>query len=219
MTDPKNLTAPTVSLEEVIKAMVSAGIARVHTSLPASVVSYNPALQTISAQISVMGTYTDDSGITIPYAFPVLSNVPVVWPQATGFSLTFPLTAGDPVELVFNERSTDEWRSTGAAINQAQDVRRFDLSDAYAIPGGRGFVPAAGVGLGAVLQGNPVQLGSSAAVDFVALSSLVATELQRLWTAIQTHTHTGVTIGAGATGTTVYPGVPASVACTTTKAL
>jgi hypothetical protein len=45
-----------------------------------------------------------------------------------------PLTRGDYVLLVFCERSIDAWLSIGGIVDP-DDYRKFDLSDAVAIPG------------------------------------------------------------------------------------
>jgi hypothetical protein len=65
---------------------------------------------------------------------PVINNVPVIWPRTSLGSISFPLTHGDGVLLIFSERSLDEWLSNGGAL-APNDPRQFDLSDAIAIPG------------------------------------------------------------------------------------
>ena len=165
--------AISTSLTGVIADAVRCGIARIHTSMPAKVVAYNAALQTVSVQPSVQFRYLDEDEVEHFEDYPVLSNVPVLFWQATGYALTFPLSPGDPVTLFFSERSTDEWRALGAASCTPRDARRFDLSDAVAVPGGiPGRIPATGYGAGMVLEGS-MQLGSSAAVLAPVLESFL----------------------------------------------
>lgn len=128
------------SWSDVFKEYVKAGTAAMHTSMPAVVVTYNQVLQTATVQ-PVIRQRVDDVALDIERPditpIPPLSNVPVVWPSGLTWAITGPLVPGDPVTLVFSERSTDEWRAGGITDNIAQDARRFDLADAVAIPGGR----------------------------------------------------------------------------------
>jgi len=165
------------TLEDVIREFVRVGLAKVHTSFPATIVTYNPALQTATIQPALHARIDDvlldmERPDVVPP--PVLSNVPVVWPSGGGagpaWSLHGPLTPGDPVTVVVAERSTDEWRTIGAPTNIPLDARRFDLSDAVCYPGGRSASPAnpltAPLGVGAVdaaavvLAGLFVKLGA-----------------------------------------------------------
>jgi hypothetical protein len=198
-----------------------AAVARVHTCLPGVVVSYDRTKQSATVQPAVRGRYKDPStGELVTYQMPVIANVPVAFPSGAGLSITWDLESGDPVTLVFAERSIDEWKTVGGSDATPRDVRRHDLSDAIAIPGGRPFsdpVPAAGYAENAgVLRCDDLRLGSAAASDFVALASLVLARLNAIVTAFNTHTHP---TGVGPTGTPVTPmGVPASVAATKVKA-
>ena len=168
--------APSIDLSSVIRDAVRQGLARVHTGLPAVVVSYDRVTQRAHVQPVIRGRYTDGEGGSGTYRPPVLPNVPVIFPSATGVSLTWDLSPGDPVWLMCAERSTDEWRATGEADITPADFRRFSLSDAVAIPGGLpSAIPATGYAAGAVvLQGTDVRLGSSAAVLAVVLESFLS---------------------------------------------
>lgn len=57
--------------------------------------------------------------------FPTISDVPVFWPVFAGGKAGFkaPVIAGDPCLLVFSQQPFDG----------TDDLRRFDLSDAYAV--------------------------------------------------------------------------------------
>jgi len=159
--------------EEIIAEAVRAGVAKVHTSMPAVVVAYDPTTQSASVQPVLVGRVADTlldrerPDVAPP---PPLHNVPIVWPSGATWSLHGPLVPGDPVTLVIAERSTDEWRTLGSTAGVVPlDARRFDLSDAVAIPGGRTFAAAGTAApLGAtavdpaavVLAGALVKLGS-----------------------------------------------------------
>jgi hypothetical protein len=134
-------------LPDVLAEWMRAGLAKVHTAIPATVVVYNPALQSASVQPVLRARIDDvllDAERPDIAPIPPIPNVPIVWPSGFGgaWSITGPLLPGDPVVVVVAERSLDEWKTTGAPDIAAQDARRFDLSDAFAIPGGRHFNPA-----------------------------------------------------------------------------
>lgn len=164
------------------------------TAIPATVLAYDHVLQRCTAKPTVSGRYQDpDTGILIPFPLPTVANVPVAFPSATGFAITWPLAPGDTVFLVLSDRSMDEWKAGGASENVPLDIRRFDLTDSVAIPGLRPFsrpIPPTGVSpVAMVLEGVDIRLGSSAAAMKVALAPLLAAFLGDLKGWLDTHTH------------------------------
>lgn len=195
------------SLGHVIRDYVRTGTAAMHTVLPARVLAYDHTMQKATVQPVVRWAHADaETGDLVRYVPPPIANVPVQFP-----GVAWPLLAGDFVTVLIAERSIDEWKTTGAGDTTPQDPRRFDPSDAIALPGLHSFaspLPAAAVDPAAVVlwhRGLDVKLGSSAAVDFVALASLVQAELQEIRTMLALHTHpvTGATAGAP-----LYVGLP-----------
>lgn len=204
----------TPSDADLLKAAVAEGTAAMHTVLPAIVVSYAQATQTISAQVVVQSRYRQVDGVLVAYTPPVISNIPVAFPSGDSWSITWPLAAGDPVLLVFAERSIDEWKATANAENTPRHLRRFNLTDAIAIPGARAPadpIPAAGVDASAlVVRGSLIKLGSASASDWIALSSLVDARLAAIVAAYNLHTHA---TGIGPTAPPTTPlGAQATVA-------
>ena len=130
----------TPTLEEVIKMVVERRLADVHTTLPARVVTYDPATQKATVQIQLQRKYvTDGALVTVP----PLSAVPVIWPRggAGKIFLHWKLLPGDDVTLHFAERSLDNWKTQGGITNP-DDTRKFSYSDAFATPGGSAFPDA-----------------------------------------------------------------------------
>jgi hypothetical protein len=119
-----------VTLNDAVIAAVDYRLNNVHTAMPASIVSYEFQTQKASVQPLLNKVWTD--GTTTP--FPVLENVPVIFPRSGGAGLTFPVNSGDTCLLLFIERSTDLWLTQGGQVNP-DDPRKFDLSDAVAIMG------------------------------------------------------------------------------------
>lgn len=218
------LSAETPDLGGLIAGAMAAVKGSLNVAIPATVVAYNPATQTITAKPTITARYQDDAlGILVPAPLPPIANVPVAFPSSAGFSITWPLFPGDSVLLVFADASIDEWKSTGAPECLPLDIRRLDLTDAIAIPGLNAPVlpiPATGWSPAAmVLAGADIRLGSSAAVQPVALAPLVDAVVAALQVWLDTHTHTGVTTGPGASGPPAVPSPPpATVAALKVKA-
>lgn len=110
---------------DIFRESVNAMLCNVHTSLPGIVKSYDPNTNKATIQPALNKAFT--SG-TMP--MPILENVPIIFPK----NITFPIENGDYVLLIFAERSLDLWLSVGGQVTPT-DPRKFDLSDAIAIPG------------------------------------------------------------------------------------
>ncbi len=154
---------------------------------PGTVLAYDHATQRATVALAVRQKIRAARGGAISNEdIPPIANVPVIFPRATGYADTFPLTVGDSVLVFFAERSIDEWKSTGNASNDAQDIRRFDLSDAVAIPGESSFarpIPAAGIDVAArVIQASMIKLGSSLATEAAMKGTTFETQF-RVWLA------------------------------------
>lgn len=204
------MPSETPDLGEIIAELMAATLGRIETTIPARVVSYDSATQTVTAKPSVSGRYQDsETGELVPYALPTVANVPVWFPAGAGGSLTFPLAPDDDVLLICASRSLDEWKSSGAAECVPQDTRRHDLTDAIALPGLRPFarvLNAAAVSPTAlVLAGADIRLGSSAASSAVVLETLLSAFLAQLKTWLDSHVHTGVVTGPGSSGPPAAP--------------
>lgn len=105
-------------------------ISSLHTCLPGRIEKYSREEQKANVKPLIKKQYLDGSAAELP----VISNVPVVFPRTQRAGITFPLEQGDGVLLVFAERALDRWLSSGVDSGPG-DSRKFDLSDAIAIPG------------------------------------------------------------------------------------
>jgi hypothetical protein len=99
------------------------------TMLPGRVKSFDPASQTITAEVMYKPRHNGE-----PVAMPDLLEVPVVLQRGGGFTLTHPIKPGDGVQLMFQARNMDNWHGNGEAA-EAATGRMHDLSDAVAIVG------------------------------------------------------------------------------------
>lgn len=123
------MTSP-VSLADAVRQAILYQLGTIHTALPAAIISYDYTVQKASVQPLLNKVWASGP----PQPMPILENVPVIFPRSGGASLTFPVNAGDTVLLVFVERSIDLWLTVGGQVDP-DDPRKFDLSDAVAIPG------------------------------------------------------------------------------------
>ncbi|MCC8067326.1 MAG: hypothetical protein LIO94_09535 [Clostridiales bacterium] len=110
------------SMKKAMQAMID----EIHTAVPATISSYDAA--TNMATVQPEAKYKKPNAETIDY--PVVSGVPVVFPQSETVAIAFPVKAGDKCLLVFSETALDYWQ-----YGQETDTDlKFDLSNAIAIP-------------------------------------------------------------------------------------
>lgn len=205
---------------DLLTAATASATAKMRTAEPGIITAYDAATQRATVSLGISVRVKRPGGVVVHEAPVVVPNVPIAWPRAGGYSLTFPLAVGDEVLLVFSSRSLDEWK-LGAARSgvEASDPRRFAVQDAVAIPMVAASAPLPSTNYDAaalVLAGALLKLGDSSASDFVALASLVLTELNALRAEIILHTHA---TGVGPTGPAIGVGVTSNpVAATKVKA-
>lgn len=124
-----------------LKVALSGWQRSIETASPGIIVSYDAADNTATVQPAVRAVvlaHDKATGKPSPQhtQLPLLVKVPIVWPAGGGFTLTFPLKAGDEVLVVFGSRCIDAWWQSGGVQNQIE-FRAHDLSDGFAIPGPR----------------------------------------------------------------------------------
>lgn len=187
-----------------ILSLIRNEIARVRTACPGVVLSYDRTRQTAVVQMVVRERWRDpDTDAIVTEALPPLPDVPVLYPGGGGASIVWDLVPGDAVWVVVADRSIAEWKATGRDDVEPQSPRRWDLSDAVAIPAGRPpAAPLAGGALPAVpgtvvVRGTIVQLGSSAATSPVALAPVVDANLAALEVALDGAIAAGIAASGG----------------------
>lgn len=210
-------TLPVTS--DVLRQLVRSETARLHTAMPGYIESYDAETQTATVRLNIRFKRIEDGSI-VHYDAPLLPNVPVAWPTAAAFSITFPLDVGDPGLVIFAERSLDEWKISGPndAPEPAQ-ARRHDLSDGIFIPQLRPTASAldsTAYASGAmVIRGAEIRLGDSTAAQFAAMANLVDAAFSTLRTELLAHTHP---TGIGPSGPPIGIGpTSAPTACTKVK--
>ncbi len=217
---------------ETLRAAVDNRLLDVHTSMPGRVERFDPDTQTVDVQPLIQRLTALRDGSEAAEVITVIPRVPYQFPRAGKFRITWPVQKGDLVELIFTEVSRDNYQAGDGSIVSPDDFRRFNLSDAYAVPGAYPESKALnnfdtndmvlGFEDGCEIHINPdeINLGSKAAADFVALATKVQTELTNLKTAITGTTVVAQDGGASfkATLLTALSSFPGSVAASKVKA-
>lgn len=193
-----------VSLAEVIRRAIEARLAEVRVSMPGTIESFDTATQLASVRpdLKELRFGEDDSEIVEPLG--VISDVPVQFPRAGGFSLTVPVQKGDPCLLVFSDRSLDKWLDSGGQVDPV-DERRHHLSDAVAILG----VSSKATAIPSFDNAHATLGKDGESADFAALAQKVVDAIQGLTDAFLGHGH-NVTTAGSATAQTGVTGKPQS---------
>ncbi len=107
---------------------------QIRVALPGIIQSFDPDAVTAVVQPAIRSVEKDNDGNRITKNYPLLVDVPVVFPRGGGCTLTFPIKAGDECLVVFADRCIDFWWQSGG-IQEPVDDRMHDLSDAFCIVG------------------------------------------------------------------------------------
>lgn len=126
------------TLQELLGKFRESIAAEIHTAIPGKIVKYDETTQKADVQVLVKERYSDEAGATQVRDLPVIPSVPVQFPGAGGYRITFPIAVGDTGLVVFAEASIDKWLVSGGSVDP-EDERRHDLTDAVFLPGLRDF--------------------------------------------------------------------------------
>lgn len=124
------LTVPEPKLEDLFnvfgrKLKIDMNCVKIGTIQSINYATMTATIQILFQQQMRNGTYQ---------ALPLLSDVPVFTLQGGGFSLEFPIAAGDTCLVLFADRNIDNWFTSGGLMPPA-DGRLHALSDAIALVG------------------------------------------------------------------------------------
>lgn len=219
----------TPSLAEILRIAMDQRQAEIHVALPGRIESYDVNTQRADIKPLVQRPVVARDGTELETeSLPVIMDVPINFPRGGGslgqFFITWPLKKGDLVQLVFNEKSIDQFMASRGEEVDPKDFRMHNLSDAVAYPG---FYPeklalpdadpsnlAMGRSKGMQLHITPddvAQFKINGVVDAsVAVAEALKTYLDTsLKTWVLGHAHSGVTTGPGISGpptnTPTYP--------------
>ncbi|HBV8115715.1 Gp138 family membrane-puncturing spike protein [Klebsiella oxytoca] len=107
---------------------------QLRVALPGIIQSFDPESITAVVQPAIRYIERDNDGNKSTKDYPLLVDVPVVFPHGGGCTLTFPVKEGDECLVIFADRCIDFWWQSGG-VQEPVDGRMHDLSDAFAIVG------------------------------------------------------------------------------------
>jgi hypothetical protein len=105
-------------------------LAELHTCMPGQIEQYNSTTQKAEVKPLLKRAMKDGTQL----AYPIISDVPVCFPSGNDASITFPLSKGTIVLLLFSEKSLNNWVVSGNDSDTEQG-RLHSLSDCIALPG------------------------------------------------------------------------------------
>lgn len=114
--------------EDADRNLVRGELLETHTLIPGILDSFDKDLQTAKCRPAIRRLIVATGKFL---ELPQCVDVPVFFP---GGVLTFDISPGDPVVLVFSERCIDAWWQEGG-MQDPIDSRTHDLSDAFAFIG------------------------------------------------------------------------------------
>lgn len=189
------MTARSPTSAEILLALSERIQGEINVCLPGKIESYDASKQLASVKPLLKRPLINEDGTDADAeSVPVISNVPVVHPSGGGYFTHFPLAQGDPVILIFADRSIDRWLDRGGEVDPGF-THTHELTDAIAIPGGRAQPqklqnPSSSkltigkdgdASMQITIDGTVIKLSDNA-TDFVALAQKVLTELQKITT-------------------------------------
>jgi hypothetical protein len=119
------------SFDTGMRLLFDAMLGGVHTATVGVVQAYDPAKMRATVQPCLMRKYYD---LPTPVKLPLLMDVPVLFFSTGSLHIIAPPDPGSYVLLVICERSLDRWLTSGGVVDPLVP-RKFDLSDAVAVPG------------------------------------------------------------------------------------
>jgi len=122
----------TPKLGELFSRAIDTALNGVNTSIPGRIVEFYP--EEFRADIQPLIRKSLPDGSTLDY--PTILGVPVQYPSSDSSLIYFPLKRGANVLIVFSQCSTDNWLlSNSNGLFDPADTSKFNLSDAFVIPG------------------------------------------------------------------------------------
>jgi hypothetical protein len=231
------MSKATPTWARAIREAIDSALIDIHTAMVCCVQSYDPATQRADVSPQIKRPLESlDTGEIEHEELPVLPNIPVAFPRAGNFFMSFPLKKGDFVLVVFNEYSIDQWLEKGRATAPG-DIGHLTMTGGIALPLGpyptslaldTAHADDAVIGEDDGTQvhikpGGACEItsdGSASADDFVALSAKVDAILADVITLLTSWTVKAADGGLAlqAAAKLLWPIPPGSVASTNLKA-
>lgn len=208
-----------LNISDMLEMSFKRGMAKIYTSLPATLIAFDPGTQRAQIQLGVKrrqkGVWKDIS---------VLVDVPVVFPGSQSWAFFYALSKGDEGWVHFSQRCIDDWLSAGGSV-QPSSLRMFDATDAMFQPGLRSaataFAPMPSAGAGLANKAGTVSItATDDAINLKVGSTTIVSKASDVTLTVggqtlvlsaaglfhngvnigATHIHTGVQAGNGTSG-------------------
>lgn len=124
----------TGELAETFKSERETTKSQIRVAMPGIIQSFDPEAVTAVIQPAIRYVETDNDGNRSTKDYPLLVDVPVIFPRGGGCTLTFPVSEGDECLVILADRCIDFWWQSGG-VQEPVDPRMHDLSDGFAIVG------------------------------------------------------------------------------------
>ncbi len=136
--------APTTG--EVIRHHLDMKSAEMRFCRPAVVTKWDPDKQRVSVKVLVKEARVDEDGTRVVESMPVLPGIPLMFPGAGPFRITFPISDGNLTaegtkipatigKLTFSDASLDKWLTGDGSEVDPEADHKFMLADAIFEPG------------------------------------------------------------------------------------
>lgn len=124
-----------ITTEGLLAALIEQQSRELLFALPGRIESYDAGKQRASIRLQLQYYVPDGLGGRVAKEHPVLSNVPIAFPQGGGFFCSFPLAQGDPVTVVFCDVPIGAWLQKGSVCEPGAEDRHT-TAGAIALPAG-----------------------------------------------------------------------------------
>lgn len=148
-------------LHNVIETSFDNRLKSLNTCIPGHILAFVPETQRAQVQVGTVRINIEESGEETRWNLPPVVDVPVCFTGGSNFTLEFQLDVGTEGLILFSQRCTDGWKTTGGIADNP--IARFhDMQDAIFIPGIRSLN-----GLISGHANNGIRLRSNSGSQFV----------------------------------------------------
>lgn len=193
MGDPQAPASREPTLAEAILEVIRIQIGKLLVARPGKIVDFDSTTSLATVKPLLANLRTNPDGSLDPAPLPEIPGVPVFFLGGGGLRITTPVVAGDIVQLIFCDRSLDEWKAAPTEESAPGDARRHAIGDAIAIVGCQVWTQQSDAAITIGADGGTFQ--------GVGLGANLRTELNALWDAMYGgHTHIAGSLAAPSGG-------------------
>lgn len=123
---------------KTVERVVNSKINEIHTTTIGIIQSFNAETQMAIIQPAIKRIITTENRNSIIYSYenyPLLVNVPVIFPGGGDWFMTFPISGGDECLIFSMERSIGNWKEDGGLQEPSSYRRKLSFKDAIAMVG------------------------------------------------------------------------------------